>query len=349
LGAKDEEEGTETKVAEIENTDEIKTFAQETISVETSDNDGEKGALTDDEKLLVNNNNHIAISHFKKELFKWWPNILVFLFGQANIGRLVNEEMVPTKHIYCLHQFPDLSETVHPITRQVLNMLQTFGARKSDSHKENKQCCLLFCKNAGTHLPLGPKSQLVKSGKDVHVFAIALQGSHFSKDLAACADKCFSKHNLMNLILVLLTELSLINVQMKHNGKEHKKSGVHIPSLLYYFIAHLVFIFNIPALLIHLATSMVYLWSILIILSPLNADDKVKYMNIGIVISSVAAMLTVILTEILLYPDFFLCPISVPISVYLLIWQIGVGITLQEKYNYKYGIFSIPSRLLKKA
>ena len=297
-----------------------------------------------DKKLDDDNKDHICISNFEKELFKWWPSILEFLFGKRNKKWWGNEGHVPS---YCLHHLPDSKQTAHPITRQVLTMLQTFGAQKTQSHNEDKQCCLLLCKDARTTLQHSQKAQLVKTPKHVQVFAIALYGSNFSEDIATIADRCFTRQNLMNLILALLTELNLINAEMKHHKKQQHKSEARLPTLLYYFMSYAVFILNIPALLVHLATTTVYLWPVFINLMTEDPTEKIKYINYGFVVSSTVTILTVIITEASVYPDFFPYPISVIISVYLLIWQIGVGINLQIRYNYKYGIFSIPSHILK--
>lgn len=290
--------------------------------------------------------NVIKISDFENDIFKWWPKVLVFLFGTREVGQWFNKESVPSRFRFCLHCYPNREETVHPITRDMLDLLKSFGARRVD-HGEDKQCCILLCKEASMRLTQSIQSELLNTAKTVKIFGVALSGTNFSHEVITHTDRCFTKYNLMSLILALLTELSLIDASTTHQPMKSLRSRVRRSSLLLYLIAHVVFIFNLPALLVQLAAVMVIPWPLLMLHPAFKGDNKLKLINLGFASMTVAAIIVLIVTESVLFPEFFTIPISVPVSTYLLIWQIGFGLKLYAQYGYKYGIYSIPSQILK--
>lgn len=292
------------------------------------------------------NDNVIKILNFENDIFKWWPKVLVFLFGTREVGQWFNKETVPSRFKFCLHCYPNREEIAHPVTRDILDLLKSFGARRVD-HSEDKQCCILLCKEASMRLTQSIQSELLNTAKTTKIFGVALSGTNFSNEVITHTDRCFTKYTLMSLILVLLTELSLIDASTRHQPMKSLRSRVRGSSLFLYFIAHIVFTFSLPALLVQLAAAMVIPWPLLMLFPAFKGDNKLKLINLGFASITVAAIIVLIVTESVLFPEFCTIPISVPVSTYLLIWQIGFGLKLYGQYGYKYGIYSIPSQILK--
>lgn len=291
----------------------------------------------------------VRVKDFGKEVFEWWPKVLEFVFGRETFGGILQDLHQNAFRFYTIPNVTggvkDYLEINNPLVKSTKNLLESYEQFRVPISKKHIPC-ILICSTTHDSIPTDLRQNLDR--KTGPVYTLALRGTTFSKEIRLASTKTFSTYQILDFIFTLLAGLKVIRGNVKRPKDQEIKISNFVPSELQ-SIALVLGLLTLPALILQLLVAMIFLWPLGVVLVTKVEKERVYYINWGFSIVAVFAVIWVIITENIWYPEASVIPVSVYVGIYMLVWQLAVHWLLYLRYGYTYGIFSIPLRLIKES